>query len=61
MKCFEKLVLKHIKFSLPTSFDQHQYAYGAPLSTKDAIATALHILLEHPDKKETYVRAFYSG
>ncbi|XP_028254139.1 NACHT, LRR and PYD domains-containing protein 12-like [Parambassis ranga] len=33
MKCFERLVLKHIKDHLPPDFDSHQYAYksiGSP-------------------------------
>lgn len=29
MKCFERLVLKHIKSALPPILDQHQFTYRA--------------------------------
>lgn len=38
MKCFEKLVLYHIKTNLPPSFDSHQFAYRAKRYTEDAFA-----------------------
>lgn len=41
MKCCEKLVLRHIKSSLPPTLDQHQFAYRANRSTEDTINTAL--------------------
>lgn len=46
MKCFERLVLQHIKASLPPTFDPYQFAYRANRSIEDAIATAL-THLEH--------------
>lgn len=39
-KCFEGLVLQHIKSCLPPSFDPHQFAYRVNRSAEDAIATA---------------------
>jgi len=54
--CFEKLVLKHIKSSLPYNFDEHQFAYRANQSTEDAIASALHLALTHLGQKGTYMR-----
>lgn len=58
-KCFEKLVQKHIKSSLPANFDQHQYAYRAHRSTEDAISTDLHTALTHLDQRGTYVRMLF--
>ncbi len=42
MKCFERLVMQHIKSVLPPSLDPFQFAYRSNRSTDDAIATALH-------------------
>jgi len=47
MKCFEKLVHHHIKDSLPSNLDPHQFANRVNRSTKDAIATTLHTALHH--------------
>lgn len=55
-KCFEWLVLKHIKSTLPPTLDQHQYAYRGNRSTEDAISTALHTALIDLEQKGTYVR-----
>uniref|UniRef100_A0A669B3Y2 Reverse transcriptase domain-containing protein n=1 Tax=Oreochromis niloticus TaxID=8128 RepID=A0A669B3Y2_ORENI len=58
-KCFEKLVLKHIKDCLPPSFDPHQFAYRANRSTEDAISTALHSALHHLENPGTSVRMLF--
>ena len=42
MKCFEKLVLYHIRASLPPLNDSYQCAYRANRSTEDAVAVATH-------------------
>ncbi|XP_059842900.1 uncharacterized protein LOC132403518 [Hypanus sabinus] len=55
MKCFERLVMRHIKTLLPTSLDPLQFAYHPNRSTDDAIATTLHLALTHLDKKDTYI------
>lgn len=55
MKCFERLVLHHIKDYLPPEFDPHQFAYRANRSTEDAIATALHAVLSHLEQRQSYV------
>lgn len=55
MKCCEKLVLRHIKSSLPPTLDQHQFAYRANRSTEDTINTALHIALTHLEHLGTYI------
>ncbi len=59
MKCFERLVMQHIKSVLPTSLDPFQFAYRSNRSTDDAIATALHPALTHLDKTDTYVRLLF--
>ena len=59
MKCFERLVLSHIKPTLPPSLDPYQFAYRAKRSTDDAICSALHPALTHLDKKDSYVRMLF--
>ncbi|KAK2875617.1 hypothetical protein Q8A73_024027 [Channa argus] len=55
MKCFERLVMRHIKSQLPTSLDPMQFAYNPNHSTDDAISTTLHLALTHLDNKDSYV------
>ncbi len=59
MKCFEKLILQHLKASLPRNFDPHQFAYRANRSAEDAIATALHTALNHLELPGNYVRMLF--
>ncbi|KAK3521701.1 hypothetical protein QTP70_015807 [Hemibagrus guttatus] len=59
MKCFERLVLPHIKASIPTNLDSHQFAYCGNRSTEDAISTALHTSLSHLEHPNTYVRMLF--
>ncbi len=59
MKCFERLVMHHIKSVLPPSLDPFQFAYRSNRLTDDAIATALHPALTHLDKKDLYVRMLF--
>ncbi len=59
MKCFERLVMQHIKSVPPPSLDPFQFAYRSNHSTDDAIATALHPALTHLDKKDLYVRMLF--
>ncbi len=58
-KCLERLVLRHIKASLPPTFDPYQFAYRANRSTEDAIAKALHKALEHLEHRGTYIRMLF--
>ncbi len=51
MKCFERLVMYHIKSVLPPPWTNR--------STDEAIATALHPALTHLDKKDSYVRMLF--
>jgi len=59
MKCFERLLLKHITSSLPHTLDRHQFAYKANRSTADAINTALHCVLTHLEHPGTYARLLF--
>lgn len=59
MKCFERLVLSHIKDSIPASLDPYQFAYRANRSTEDAIALALQTALNHLERPNTYVRMLF--
>lgn len=59
MKCFERLVLTHVKSLLPPSLDQHQFAYRANRSTEDAINTVLHSVLTHLEHPGSYARILF--
>ncbi|KAI5608782.1 hypothetical protein C0J50_6351 [Silurus asotus] len=54
MKCFEQLVLAHLKDSLPSTLDSHQFAKCSNRSTVDVVSIALHSVLTHLDNKNTY-------
>ncbi|KAI4884740.1 hypothetical protein NFI96_025547 [Prochilodus magdalenae] len=58
-KCFERLVLSHLKSCLPATLDPHQFAYRSNRSTEDAISTALHTALTHLDCQNSYVRMLF--
>ncbi|KAK3507180.1 hypothetical protein QTP70_009516 [Hemibagrus guttatus] len=45
IKCFGRLVMRHIKTQLPPSLDPLQFAYRPNRSTDDAITTTLHLSL----------------
>ena len=55
MKCFERLVKDHINSTLSNTLDPLQFAYHPNRSTDDTIAIALHTVLSHLDKRNTYV------
>ncbi|XP_024121111.1 uncharacterized protein LOC112142095 [Oryzias melastigma] len=59
MKCFEKLVRRHITAALPPGLDPHQFLYRENRSTEDAIATALHAALSHLEQRGSYVRMLF--
>ncbi|KAI4893652.1 hypothetical protein NFI96_010321 [Prochilodus magdalenae] len=58
-KCFERLVLAHLKSCLPPTLDPHQFAYCQNRSTEDAVSIALHSVLSHLDNKNTSVRMLF--
>nr|XP_049577365.1 uncharacterized protein LOC125969398 [Syngnathus scovelli] len=59
MKCFERLVMEHIKSVLPPTIDPFQFAYRAKRSSEDAICSALHSALTHLERKDSYVRLLF--
>ncbi|KAK1806293.1 hypothetical protein P4O66_000162 [Electrophorus voltai] len=59
MKCFERLVMRHIKTQRPPSLDPLQFVYRPDRSTDDANSTTLHLALTHLEKKGTYVRMLF--
>uniref|UniRef100_A0AAY4BNL9 Reverse transcriptase domain-containing protein n=1 Tax=Denticeps clupeoides TaxID=299321 RepID=A0AAY4BNL9_9TELE len=59
MKCFERLVLGHLRDFLPPTLDPHQFAYRSNRSTEDAVSIALHSVLTHLDKQNTYARMLF--
>ncbi|KAI3368003.1 hypothetical protein L3Q82_026827 [Scortum barcoo] len=56
MKCFERLVLKHIRSVLPPSLGPFQFAYWSNRSTTMPSPLSLHTALTHLDTKDLYVR-----
>lgn len=53
MKCFERLILHHIKNSISATLDLHQFAYRANRSTEDAISLTFHTALTHLERQGT--------
>ena len=56
MKCFEKLVLRHLLTFTNEHLDPLQFAYKPHRGTDDAILTLLHNAFLHLDKAGSYVR-----
>ncbi|KAI3351371.1 hypothetical protein L3Q82_005914 [Scortum barcoo] len=56
MKCFERLVMAHIKDCIDVTVDPHQYAYRKNRSTEDTISSVVHTALTHLENKDSYVR-----
>ncbi len=59
MKCFERLVMAHIKDSIDVTVDPHQYAYKKNRSTDDAISSVVHTALTHLESRNSYVRLLF--
>ncbi|KAI3352195.1 hypothetical protein L3Q82_005164 [Scortum barcoo] len=58
MKCFERIVLKHIKDIIPAGL-QGGFAYRYNRLTEDAFSIALHTALTHLQLPKTYVRMLF--
>jgi hypothetical protein len=43
MKCFEKLVMAHIKVNMPGTLDRILFAYRSKRSMEDTISIVIHI------------------
>ena len=59
MKCFERILLRHIRGLIPTDMDSLQFAYRANRSTEDAVSTTLHTALTHLQQPNTYARMLF--
>uniref|UniRef100_A0A8C4TPM0 Reverse transcriptase domain-containing protein n=1 Tax=Erpetoichthys calabaricus TaxID=27687 RepID=A0A8C4TPM0_ERPCA len=59
LKCFERLVLEHIKDIIFDSLDPLQFAYRCNRSTEDAISITLHTTLSHLENKNCYARLLF--
>jgi hypothetical protein len=59
MKCLERLVMAHIKASMPGTLDPLQLSYRSNRSMEDPISIAIHTALTHQDKRNTYVRILF--
>uniref|UniRef100_A0A9J8B5F0 Reverse transcriptase domain-containing protein n=1 Tax=Cyprinus carpio carpio TaxID=630221 RepID=A0A9J8B5F0_CYPCA len=59
MKCFERLVLAHLKDCLPPTLDSHQFTYRRNRSTEDAVCKVLHSAPTHLDNNNTYVTMLF--
>ncbi|KAI4890819.1 hypothetical protein NFI96_006997 [Prochilodus magdalenae] len=58
-KCFERLVMIHIKATIDVTVDPHQYAYRRDRSTDDAISSVVHTALTHLEQRDSYVRMLF--
>ena len=59
MKVFERLVLRSLKAATDHQLDPHQFAYRANRSVDDAVALALHQILQHLETSGTYARVLF--
>ena len=59
MKCFERLVKRHICSSVFDMLDSLQFAYRSNRAMEDAITLAVHNALTHLEKGNKYVRMLF--
>ena len=59
MKCFESLVMAHIKASITGTLDPLQSSYRSNTSTEDSIPIAIHMARTQLDKRNAYVRMLF--
>ena len=59
MKCFERIVLKHLLSYTTPHHDPHQFAYKPNRSTDDATLTLLHNAYIHLEKPGSFVRILF--
>ena len=55
MKCSERIIMTHIKKTMPDMLDPLQFAYHRNRYTDDAVNTTIHTALTHLENKDTYV------
>ena len=59
MKVFERLVLRHLQSITNDKLDPFQFAYRANRSVDDAVALALHFVLQHLESPNRYARLLF--
>ena len=59
MKVFERIVLRYLKSVTAGIMDPLQFAYQTNRSVDDAVALALHYMLNHLERPGTYVRVLF--
>ncbi|XP_063775362.1 probable cation-transporting ATPase 13A4 [Pseudophryne corroboree] len=59
MKCFERIVVNHLKSVIPLGFDPNQFAYRSNRSTEDAALMVLHRVLCHLENRDSYARLLF--
>ena len=59
MKVFERLVLRYLKSVTNSIMDSLQFAYRENRCTDDAVALALHFVMQHLDYPNTYARILF--
>ena len=59
MKCFERIVLCHLKKQTDSHLDQFQFAYKKNRGTNDATLTLLHNLYTHLEKPNSFARVLF--
>jgi len=60
MKCFERLVKRHLISQTQHLLDPMQFAYQASRGVEDAIATLLHLLHTHLEKPKAHVKILFA-
>lgn len=55
-KCFQRMMLSHVKNRLPADVGSHHFAYRANRCAEDAASITLHTALSHMEHPNTYVR-----
>ena len=59
MKCFEKIVLRHLLTFTSRQQDPFQFAYKSHRGVDDAILTLLHKVFTHLDKPGSFIRVLF--
>ena len=55
----ERLLLRYLKLVTNSSMDSLQFAYRENKCTDDAVALALHFVMDHLDYPNTYARILF--
>ena len=58
-KCLERIIIDKLLPQINNSLDDNQFAYRKNKSTEDATLLLNHLITEHLDNKNTYVRSLF--